>query len=238
MNRAPRFGESVVAGLVDRIVSGAPGPGELLPTEPTLCEEFGVSRTIVRESVKRLQEKGLVRVQQGRGTTVTPFDSWNVLDPIVLDALIRHDASLGVLDELSVVRSQLESAMAGSLADSRTEMEVARMSAALEAMEAVRDDAAEFALTDVAFHRLLMDLSGNRLASTIARGLLDRARESRRYNGDLTPETAALTLAEHAGIVDAIRAGDRERAESAVRDHILDSWRRRRPPGARARSLP
>src|SRR5579859_185204 len=65
-----RLGDTVVAYLVDRIVGGVYPPDAVLPTEPILCEEFSVSRTVIRESVKVLEEKGLVRAVPGRGTRV------------------------------------------------------------------------------------------------------------------------------------------------------------------------
>jgi DNA-binding FadR family transcriptional regulator len=67
---AGQLGDTVVTYLVDRIVGGVYPPDSALPTEPVLCEEFGVSRTVVRESVKVLEEKGLVRAAPGRGTRV------------------------------------------------------------------------------------------------------------------------------------------------------------------------
>ena len=75
-------------------------PGTALPTEPVLCETFGVSRTVIRETLKVLEEKGLVRVKQGQGTTVTSPEEWDLLDPVVLDDAIRNDESLNILDDL------------------------------------------------------------------------------------------------------------------------------------------
>lgn len=69
--RGAKLGTTVVEQLVDDIVRGALPPGTALPPEADLCEEFGVSRTVIRESVKVIQEKGLVRIEHGRGTQVT-----------------------------------------------------------------------------------------------------------------------------------------------------------------------
>ena len=82
--RLSRLGTVVVQELVELIVTGGVEPGHALPPEGPLSERFGVSRTVIRESVKRLEEKGLVLVAQGRGTYVTPPTSWNMLDPAVL----------------------------------------------------------------------------------------------------------------------------------------------------------
>ncbi|MFI7300456.1 FadR/GntR family transcriptional regulator [Streptomyces sp. NPDC050121] len=65
-----RLSDTVVTCLVDRIVGGAFPPTSALPIEAVLCEEFAVSRTVVRESVKVLEEKGLVRAAPGSGTRV------------------------------------------------------------------------------------------------------------------------------------------------------------------------
>src|SRR6185503_8688715 len=82
--RRPANLASAVAGeLVARIVRGQHPEGSPLPPEPALCETFSVSRTVVREAVKMLQEKGLVQVRQGAGTTVTPRTMWNLLDGLV-----------------------------------------------------------------------------------------------------------------------------------------------------------
>ena len=66
--------------------------------------------------MKALEEKGLARARQGRGTTITPPDEWNLLDPMVLEATIRADETMEVLDELVDVRAALESDMVRSAA--------------------------------------------------------------------------------------------------------------------------
>jgi DNA-binding FadR family transcriptional regulator len=76
--RPVRFGNVVQATLIDKIASGELAPGTTLPTEAALCEAFGVSRTVIRESFKLLEEKGLVRVRQGQGTTVELPEQWNL----------------------------------------------------------------------------------------------------------------------------------------------------------------
>ena len=107
-----KLGVAVVEGLVNVIVSGELSPGDSLPPELPLSQQFGVSRTVLRESIKRLEEKGLVSVVQGRGTVVQPTSVWNMMDRVVLTSLIAHDKTLGILDELTIVRARLEAAMA------------------------------------------------------------------------------------------------------------------------------
>src|ERR671937_2557908 len=92
--RPARLSVVVVDALVDGIVSGRYPSGTLLPPEPVLCQSFDVSRSVVREAIKVLEEKGLARARQGHGTTITAPDEWNLLDPVVLEATIRHDDTM------------------------------------------------------------------------------------------------------------------------------------------------
>lgn len=232
---AARLGVAVVHDLVSAIVTGEVAPGESLPPEGTLSAHFGVSRTVIRESVKRIEEKGLVSVIQGRGTQVQPAESWNMLDPVVLTALVENDDSLGVLDELATVRSALEGSMSADAAARRTDEELASLHAALDHMAETIEDGAAYGQADVDFHFLVMAMSGNRLAENITKVLFQRARESNRFVG--APDEAAFsaTLDEHRRVLEAIAAGDAPAAEAAMRQHIVDAWQRRRLPNAKRR---
>src|SRR4051794_14677016 len=112
VRRPANLARAVTAELVERIVRGVHPSGTPLPAEPALCDAFSVSRTVIREAVKILQEKGLVQVRQGSGTIVTPPTRWDMLDELVLAATIAEDESLAILDDLVVTRRVLESDMA------------------------------------------------------------------------------------------------------------------------------
>ena len=228
--RTPRLGVTVVAGLVDAIVRGDLPPGTSLPPEAVLCEQFGVSRTVIRESVKRLEEKGLVMVAQGRGTQVLDADSWNMVDATVLSALVANDATLGTLDDLSVVRASLEGVIARDAAGRRTPDELERLREALEHMRDTIDDEPRFHAADVVFHATVGEMTQNRLAANLVGTLFGQARESARFN---LPSQLDVTLHEHERVFAAIEAGDPDSAEQAMRAHILDAWERRRPPSPR-----
>jgi DNA-binding FadR family transcriptional regulator len=232
--RSERLGVAVTSELVELIITGEIPEGGLLPPEGPLSDHFGVSRTVIRESVKRLEEKGLVVVAQGRGTQVARSGSWNMLDPIVLSALIDNDESLGILDELTVVRGNLESAMAGAVAERRTPEELTRIEHVLEAMRGMRHESDAFRQEDVVFHFTVMEISRNRLAENIAKRLYRRALESNRYQGLGYEGAFESTLEEHGNVVEAISRQDIAGAERAMRHHIVSSWQRRRlaaPPG-------
>jgi DNA-binding FadR family transcriptional regulator len=233
--RAPidRIGVTVLTELVEMIVSGEVAPGESLPPESLLSTQFGVSRTVIRETMKRLQEKGMVTVAQGRGTHVNPTTTWNVLDPLVLSTMIRNDDSLGVLDDLSVVRSSLEAAMAAAAAGSVDDDARALLRDHLSAMSEHIEESTAFREADVNFHIAVMELSQNTLAENIARVLITHAVGSDRYTGVDPVHAFEMTLAEHEKIVEAISAGDAAAAGEAMSAHILGSWGRRRLPSER-----
>ncbi|MEP6479938.1 MAG: FadR/GntR family transcriptional regulator [Rhodoglobus sp.] len=233
---AARLGVAVVSDLVSAIVTGELGPGEVLPPEGLLSQQFGVSRTVIRESVKRVEEKGLLTVAQGRGTSVNPPSSWNVLDPVVLSALVDHDDSLGVLDELSVVRASLEGSMAASAAERQTPELGAELRRAYDETERHTGDLEAYNEADAAFHYAIMEQSGNRLASNITRILFARARESSRFTGTPHNVVPRETIDEHRDIMEAIVAGDPERSSAAMKRHIALAWARRRPDDPAAAS--
>ena len=227
---SPTLGIAVVDAIVDVIVSGAVQPGDLLPPEGTLAERFGVSRTVIRESVKRIEEKGLVTIARGRGTSVRPTSSWNILDQVVLTSLIKHDDSLGVLDELSVVRAQLESVMAADAAARRSDLQLKELEGHLQRMRDSAQDDDAFRGADAAFHVAVMSFSGNRLAESIARTLFERARANSRFRGVDSRDSFQITLAEHEAVFAAIAAGRADEAHESMNRHILDAWQRRRMP--------
>jgi DNA-binding FadR family transcriptional regulator len=229
--RAAYLGVAVVRGLVKAIVTRTVAPGDVLPPERILGQQFAVSRTVIRESMKRVEEKGLVTVSQGRGTVVNHPSHWNVLDPDVLSALVDHDESLEVLDELAVVRESLEATMARAAAGLQTPERNAALREVFARAVANVDNLAAFNDADAAFHDLVMEQSGIRLAANITRIMFKRARESRRFTGITTDEAAQMSLEEHRAVCEAIAAGDGDTAATAMREHIAKAWARRRAPG-------
>lgn len=234
--RPARLAIAVVDALVDRIVSGELEPGTLLPNEPGLCEAFGVSRTVIRESVKVLEQKGLIRVKQGHGTTVAMPDQWNLLDPMVLEACVRHDKDLRILDDLVDVREALESQMARQAAAKATPDDLAEMKRLLDqlAVEVVMPE--RHVLTDLEFHDAIMRASGNRLGRAVVRNIHSEARASARYTGFPRRSDCEESNRGHARIYECIIVGDAEGAAQSMSEHILSTWRSRREPATRPSS--
>src|SRR5258708_22499567 len=125
---------------------------------------FAVSRTVIREAVKALEAMRLVKVQQGRGTTVGGAVEWDLLNPVVLAASVRHDAELAILEDLVDVRRALESQMAGQAAIRAGAQHLRRIETALHQLFAEVADPVRFLRADLDTHDTILAASGNRFA--------------------------------------------------------------------------
>jgi DNA-binding FadR family transcriptional regulator len=232
--RPGRLAEVVVDDLARQIVGGQHAENDVLPNEPALCEQFGMSRTVVREALKMLEERGLVRVEQGRGTTVQSRTSWNLLDPVILGIALQYDDDMSLLDDLMMVRRVLEREMASVAAGRLSDDEIAKLGALIDAMEAEYDDYDRFRGLDNAFHEIVMRASGNEVGLTIVRVI--------HRHGGATPPLAATpaskaalkrTASEHRAILAALAAGDGTLAGELISAHIEARWteRKRRRKG-------
>ena len=227
--RPRRLATAVVEDLVDRIVGGEISPGSALPIEPVLCEMFSVSRTVIREAVKSLEGMRLVKVQQGQGTTVRDTEDWDLLDPVVLAASIRHDAELAILSDLVDVRRALESQMAGQAAERADAEHLRRIGIALRHVTDETADASRFYRADLEFHDEIMAASGNRLARAVIRTVNEEAFRSLRYIGEPSLADFEQSNREHRAIYERLVARDPAGAARAMNDHIGESWQKRRP---------
>jgi len=225
-----RLGVAVVHNIVELIVTGEIKPGDTIPAEGVLAEDFGVSRTVIRESIKRLEEKGLVVARQGRGTRVSPTSDWNILDPVVLGLMIEHDDSLDVLGELIEVRTDLEVRMTRAAASRASRDDVEHLNSLFELLKSSAGDREAFKEADIRFHAILMEISGSLIATSIVRILISRAMESDRYQGHVSEEGDTATIHEHKQILEAVAAGSPDDAANAMRNHIEIAWERRRFP--------
>ncbi|MDH2430765.1 FCD domain-containing protein [Sphaerisporangium sp. TRM90804] len=232
VRRPANLARAVTAELVERIVRGVHPPGTPLPPEPALCETFAVSRTVIREAVKILQEKGLVQIRQGNGTMVTSPVMWDMLDELVLAATIAEDESLAILDDLVVTRRVLESDMANVAARLAGQDTIDRLRALVDRMDELVDDHVIYADHDRAFHDTIMQASGNRIARGVVRALESQVINTARYTGQ--PERALCVASNqgHRRIYERIAARDPGGAAEMMFNHITEAWLvRRRGPG-------
>jgi DNA-binding FadR family transcriptional regulator len=211
--------------MVD-IVSGAIPEGESLPPEAALSTEFAVSRGVVRETLRGLEERGLVSVKHGSGTTVTNVSRWNVLDPDVLGILVLSGEHSTVLLEYLETRGILEVEAAALAAEKATPSDLVAISSALARYEsaarrALVNRAAEpFVLSaDIEFHQAILAATGNRVLARVVQPIHHALMLTRRPLGN--PEIRfERTLGEHRRIAAGIADRDPDAARAAMRDHL------------------
>lgn len=228
VRRPANLARAITAELVGRIVRGLHAPGTPLPPEPALCETFAVSRTVVREAVKLLQEKGLVQVRQGSGTIVTPSTMWNMLDELVLAATIAEDETFAILDDLVVTRRLLESDMANAAARVADGETIERLRALVDRMDELVDDHVTYEEYDRAFHDIVMQASGNRIARGVVKSLESQVIHTARYVGRTERSLCVASNLGHRCVYERIAAHDPHGAAEAMFTHITDAWLVRR----------
>ena len=155
--------------LLGRIADGTYPVGAMLPKEERLAAELDVSRGVVRECIRALEERGVVRVRHGRGATVLPARAWNVLDPQVFAAV--HGAAGGrrLVSEAIEARAIVQGEAAALAAERSRPEAVAALTAAVEAIETAPDDG--LAAAELEFDRALADAAGNRPLARVAAAL-------------------------------------------------------------------
>jgi len=220
--RSPTLSTQISDALVRRIVRGELVPGQALPTEEALAEQFDVSRPVIREAVKELAAIGLVESRQGRATRVAPDASWNYFDPRLLYARSEIGTVDETLLELLELRRLIESGAAGLAAQRRTEEDLAAMEAAITEMEATVGDLDQFTDADIRFHDAILRAAGNKLLFRLIQLIAPLLRVGRRMSLERLPEGPFESLRGHQAILAAIGAQDVPGARSAMREHL--SW--------------
>jgi len=131
----PRVRLSVAQSIARDIFSGKFAEGTNLPRENDLCEEYGVSRTVIRETLKILQAKGLVVSRPRIGTIVCRQDEWNILDTQVLEWIGPNLDRMGLVDCILEARGAIEPMAAELAARRATLQEIADIEAAWQALQ-------------------------------------------------------------------------------------------------------
>lgn len=214
----------VIDGVGRQIIGGQYAPGDLLPKEAELTEQFGVSRTSVREGMRVLAAKGLVDIRQKIGTRVRQPENWNVFDSDIL----RWHTEVGHGDEimrnLVEVRQIMEPA-AARLAAGRASMDdLRRMDDALAAMVANATDREGYAHADVEFHLAVYAASHNVLLRQFGSVVADfmyasfTVQQATAADDEVFSEDAET----HAAVFRAINGGNGEKAAEAMLHVVLD----------------
>lgn len=224
---------SAVNELGLRIAGGVWPVGEVISREADLVEDLRVSRSVVREAVRIISAKGMLRSRTSDGTRVQQRSKWRLLDPDVMEWCIQAGDRKSLLSDLLQLRLVLEPGVARTATELATEEQRAEVERAWQAKVAVFKDADlpsdlrrhEFIKTDLDFHRSLIACVSSELLDQLfgvieaALGLLlDLQMRARGYTSEMIGMGESHEL--HEAVFDAFAARDPNRAEAAMRKLI------------------
>lgn len=198
------------------IDEGHYAPSQRLPSERELCEQFGVSRTVLREAQRELVRAGYINVRHGSGSFVrTRADAQK---QALADWLSNHDDRIVKLIEM---RSLLEPGIAALAAQHADSSGIAALQQTVEQMtKADRID--EIIEADERFHSILARLSGNSMIEQLVEHTLEAMGGEREVTLK-TAEGVRVAAVGHQRVVDAIRSGRPEAASEAMLKHLDDA---------------
>lgn len=187
------------------------------PVEADLCRKFDASRNVVREAVKMLSAKGLLKSRQRAGTTVEPEKNWNLLDPDILRWMLQREFSIDLLIDFTEVRMAIEPRAAALAAHSATGPQRRAIVQATERMYAAERGEDNPLEADIAFHTAVLMASNNRFIGQFR----DLTEATLRFSIRRTNEYAGVARAsasDHALVQAAIIEGEPLRARQLMSD--------------------
>jgi DNA-binding FadR family transcriptional regulator len=206
------------------ISSGELVPGSRLPSQDDLAYQFGLSRSALREAVRSLTTMNILVSRQGDGTYVSSLRTSLLLQPLACAAdVLPDDALVHLLD----LRMALEPHAASLAAMRITTGGVDALSAIAE-RGAPGASAADFLEADLAFHRRILDESGNEAVATLVEAISPPALHTRIHGATPAADVRAAVYDDHDRIVAALADRDPEAARASVAVHITDMRRQLR----------
>lgn len=201
--------------IENRIRSGEFPENEKLPSERQLAAEYGVSRAVIREALRVLDEKGLLRVVVGKGNYVR-LPKGDYLSGKLEDVIAYHHIGK---DDIIEARQVFERALADRVLETITPDRIASLEHLCEKMEACLDDVTHFAELDADFHLRIAEYSDNRLLELLA-NILNQVTDRKKVfaHDDIRLRESALD--EHRRMLDAFRQKDRAMLEKVLAEHI------------------
>ncbi|WP_034089939.1 FadR/GntR family transcriptional regulator [Streptacidiphilus albus] len=216
--------DEAIARIREMIAEGRLKPGDRLPKEADLAALLGLSRNSLREAVRALSLIHVLDVRQGDGTYVTGLEPERLLEAVGFMVELRHDTSLL---EVFEVRRLLEPAATARAAELISAEQLAELEQELLRAEGAHS-VEELVAHDLDFHRMIVQAAGNQVLSALLVQLNSPTVRARVWRG-LTQEGALeRTLAEHRGLVAALRAGRADLAHACAMVHIagVEEWLR------------
>ena len=206
--------EGVIHKMLTFIESENLAPGDALPSERSLAQRFKVSRHTLREAIRVMQEKGVLRIRRGSGTYVAPISDKDLA--AAMSACIPGEKDR--LFEIFQFREIVEPQIAALAAEMARPDQIIELESLIE-KQAQSTNASEIMEIDSQFHISLAYMTGNRILADIVEKIneaLSLARSEHHYSSDRQQKS----VSGHRAIVAALRSGSSDKAQSAMKNHI------------------
>ena len=211
--------QRTVESIGYRIIDSTYPPGHRFANQKDLSAELGVSRTVVREALGLLRDKGLIESRPKAGTVVADYRSWNLLDPDILRWSIASRSAPTTLSHVAEVRLVIEPEAARLAAQRRSDEAAGKLCVLYDAMAAAVSDWARYIAADLAFHDAVFQAAANPVLAQMAETIRVALEGSRRVTVQV-PGGPATTLEHHARVVRAIQDHDAANAARAMTELI------------------
>ena len=222
VKRPEKLSKQVADRIQGLILASELNPGDRLPAERDLCEQFAVSRTVIREAISILEAKGLLASQGGSGNYVRAIQGEDVSNSIGMYISTQSDSFS--LENLMELRRVLELQIVRLAAERATPQAIEDLESILAAMCATINDTKVFAKNDLEFHVALARASQNRLFSILLEPLTDVLLQLI-YVGSNLPGIAEEACGYHRKILDQVKAHNVDGAVEAMTSHLNQTHR-------------
>jgi GntR family transcriptional repressor for pyruvate dehydrogenase complex len=219
VERSTRLSDKVAEAMLETILTRGLRPGDPLPSERELGEQYGVSRTVIREAVRALTSRGVIDARAGRGLSVAQVAPETVSTSL---RLYLHGQEQIPYTKIHEVRAAIEIQIAGLAAGRASDAEIEELREITENMHRHADDREQHSLCDVEFHRALARITHNELFLIMLDSIGPVLLEVRRATFSL-PNDPDRAYKEHRAIIDAVARRDEEAARGAMRLHLQNA---------------
>lgn len=221
----PNAVDEVIHNFQQALLNGRLQPGQKLPSEAELGQQFGVGRGTIREAMKVLSALGVIDIRRGDGTYICATVSPNVINPLLFAVLMEA----GDVDALYEFRRMIDVGYSQIAATKATDEDFVHMTSLIEDMQTYRDsgerDEETLMQLDLSFHCAVLEATKNPLVIKIGRMVMEMFRETVKH-AISTPGGIDWTIEQHQRLLTALQSGDPQQVREAVETGLAGSQTR------------
>lgn len=217
--RQRKLYEEITDKLLDQIQRGIFKPGDKLPAERTLAEEYGVNRAVIRETFRSMERMGCVGSRVGGGTYVKVPEISDITDSLSIMLIQGEEPDEGLLE----TRLILESAIVKLAASRRSQEVLEKLHRNLQDMQIAILRKEEIVSYDKEFHELLASAAGNSSLAAVVALYSDAFQKCMKITNEME-HIPGITFEQHAEILGAVEKKDVKAAEKAMEKHLHSAF--------------